>query len=253
MHSAASERSDAPVQHTLTKSLLLHLLPGAVGVVLSSAFATMGVGTAIPALFRLLLCLTFILLIFELGHLALLGYHRNGRLSLEGIVLYRTPLPQKQLLLSVVSLTLLAMLTLTLTAPLDLLLMKRVFGWLPPWFFYGDLTQYRHFDRTTLIQLCTLRLLLDGFALPIIEELYFRGYLLPRVERLGKMAPVWNHILFSLYHFWQPYNLPTILTLFPMTWAAWKHRSLSISLWTHITLNVIGSILFSMMVLGGSR
>ena len=194
-----------------------------------------------------------VLLIFELGHLYLLGFRRNGKLSLEGIVLYRTPLPRKQVCLSVILLTFLAILTLTLTLPLDTLLMKSVFQWLPSWYFYGDIAQYHRFDRSTLILLCALRLLIDGLAMPIVEELYFRGYLLPRIERLGKMAPVWNHALFALYHFWQPYNLPTLLTLFPMTWATWKKQSIALSLWTHMTLNIISSILFYMMLLGGGR
>jgi membrane protease YdiL (CAAX protease family) len=31
-------------------------------------------------------------------------------------------------------------------------------------------------------------LILDGFAGPIVEELYFRGYLLPRLSRCGRKA-----------------------------------------------------------------
>ncbi|MFD1537220.1 CPBP family glutamic-type intramembrane protease [Nonomuraea guangzhouensis] len=33
---------------------------------------------------------------------------------------------------------------------------------------------------------------LTGLAFPIIEELYFRGFLLPRLSRLGRWAPVVN-------------------------------------------------------------
>lgn len=253
MTSDSLVRSDAPVQYSVGKLLLLHLLPGLLATALYLMIASALVSHGISPLFGLVFCLTFVLVIFEGGHLCLLGYRRNGRLSLEGIVLYRTPLPRKKVFFTVVLLTLLAILTLTLTAPLDALLIKTAFRWLPSWFFYGDLSQYRRLDRSTLQLLCVLRLLLDGFVLPVIEEFYFRGYLLPKMERFGKMAPVWNHLLFSLYHFWQPYNLPTLLTLFPMTWTAWKKQSLAISLWTHISLNLLGSILFYMMLMSGTR
>jgi hypothetical protein len=44
-----------------------------------------------------------------------------------------------------------------------------------------------------------------------VEEYYFRGYLLPRLSRFGSLAPVINVALFSLYHFftpWQAYAHP---------------------------------------------
>jgi AcrR family transcriptional regulator len=48
----------------------------------------------------------------------------------------------------------------------------------------------------------------------VVEELYFRGYLLPRISRFGGWAPVINCCLFALYHFWQPFNLPSLLGRF---------------------------------------
>ena len=39
----------------------------------------------------------------------------------------------------------------------------------------------------------------------MVEELYFRGYLLPRISRLGAWAPLVNTVLFSLYHLFTPW------------------------------------------------
>ena len=50
-------------------------------------------------------------------------------------------------------------------------------------------------------------LVLNGFVGPIVEELYFRGYLLPRMEWMGRWAPLVNVSLFSLYHFWSPWQI----------------------------------------------
>jgi membrane protease YdiL (CAAX protease family) len=39
----------------------------------------------------------------------------------------------------------------------------------------------------------------------VVEEMYFRGYLLPRISRLGAWAPLVNTVLFSLYHLFTPW------------------------------------------------
>lgn len=59
----------------------------------------------------------------------------------------------------------------------------------------------------------------NGVVGPVVEELYFRGHLLPRIDRYGRWAPVLNTVLFSLYHFWTPWQNPAhILGILPMTW-----------------------------------
>ena len=58
MISTLPERYDVPKQHTNAQSLLLHLLPGALGTALYVAVAPRLVASAIPSLFGLMLCLT---------------------------------------------------------------------------------------------------------------------------------------------------------------------------------------------------
>jgi hypothetical protein len=50
----------------------------------------------------------------------------------------------------------------------------------------------------------------NGLVGPITEELYFRGFLLPRIDRYGIWAPVLNTFLFSIYHVWTPWRWPQI-------------------------------------------
>jgi uncharacterized protein len=55
------------------------------------------------------------------------------------------------------------------------------------------------------------------FSVACDEELYFRGYLLPRLYRFGIWAPLINISLFSLYHYWTPWGvLSRIVMLLPM-------------------------------------
>jgi membrane protease YdiL (CAAX protease family) len=59
-----------------------------------------------------------------------------------------------------------------------------------------------------------LAVLLSGFVAPVVEELYFRGFLLPRMEHWGWAAPAVNALLFAVYHFYFPENVPGIFVAF---------------------------------------
>jgi len=85
--------------------------------------------------------------------------------------------------------------------------------------------------------------LLNGILGPVTEELYFRGYLLPRIPASRAWAPLFNVLLFSLYHFFSPWqNVTRIVALIPLVYAvAWK-RNMYLSLITHVLLNTLGML-----------
>ena len=81
---------------------------------------------------------------------------------------------------------------------------------------------------------------INGLLGPVVEELYFRGHLLPRIDRFGRAAPVLNAVLFSLYHFWTPWqNVGRILGLLPWIFTVWRKRSVALSMAVHISVNCI--------------
>ena len=90
---------------------------------------------------------------------------------------------------------------------------------------------------------------LNGIAGPLVEELYFRGYLLPRIPSRRGWAPLINVILFSLYHFFSPWqNVTRIVALIPLVYTvAWK-RNIYLSIFTHCILNTLGMILAAGLV-----
>lgn len=86
-----------------------------------------------------------------------------------------------------------------------------------------------------------------------LEELYFRGYLLPRISRYGRWAPVVNTALFSLYHLWTPWqNVARIVGFLPIAWSAWHFRSIQASILAHVTINVLFLLGLLALVLQGS-
>jgi len=86
------------------------------------------------------------------------------------------------------------------------------------------------------------QVIIDGVANPIVEELYFRGYLLPRLATLGWLAPVVNTFLFALGHLWQPYNYLTIfLLVLPLTFITWWRKNIYVQMAAHCLANTIGA------------
>jgi membrane protease YdiL (CAAX protease family) len=89
-----------------------------------------------------------------------------------------------------------------------------------------------------------LVLLVDGIVNPIVEEAYWRGYLMPRLSRFGVWAPIMNGFLFGLQHFWQPFNYPSIfLFTLLLAYVVWRKKNIYISIIAHCTVNIISTLL----------
>ena len=85
---------------------------------------------------------------------------------------------------------------------------------------------------------------------PVVEELYFRGFLLPRMEQLGRWAPLVNASLFSIYHFWSPWQLMArILGIGPMVYAVRWKRNVYLGMAVHCSLNTFAVVLTASAVL----
>ncbi len=242
---APSIRSEFLVpQHTVPQAILLHLLPGGL---ISITFIILGPWLRqnhLPPILAILIPILIILIPFELGLLYYEGNRRNGRLSLEGIVIYREPLPLKSFLIFVPVLLFWMVFIFMGLDGLDQVVIKGLFHWLPDWFQYNRFSP-TDYSQPVLTATFVLFLVLNGVAGPVVEELYFRGYLLPRIEYLkGWSAPV-NVLLFSLYHFFSPWqNISRILAFLPLVYIVRLKKNIFLSMLAHCLLN-IGNCLLS--------
>ena len=237
-------------QHSIGKSLALHLLPGVLIVSLFVATAPILMRAGFPALFAMSAIGMTIGLGFQIWHLYNEGRKRNGKWSLEGIVQYREPMSVGQYFIYVPLFVLLAFILNTLTSPLGAALLK-LFPWIPAWFEMRNVQELVQYSRPHLIITFVPYLLLNGIAAPIIEELYFRGYLMSRLSRFGKWTPIIETSLFTLYHFWQPYYWVTqFLSMLPVIYAVWWKKNVKVGIWVHFMLNFLGGLLTAALVLG---
>ncbi|MEU4624793.1 CPBP family intramembrane glutamic endopeptidase [Actinoplanes sp. NPDC023801] len=235
----ATGTDDRPGRYPWWLILVMFLVPG----VLSTAFAALLAPVlrehGLPG--HLALDLSPVVLVGELGLLLALGRRRNGRLSLRGVVGFRQRLPLPRLL-GVLAGLYLAMLALyLLMRPLTENLATHVFGWVPDWL--GGEPAHEP-GRAGLVLLVVGTAVFNTVVDPIIEEMYFRGHLLPRMPIAGFAAVVVNAALFSVQHFWQPelYLFVFGCQVLLMT-ALVRFGDLRISMAGHCLVNGTGAVL----------
>jgi membrane protease YdiL (CAAX protease family) len=87
-----------------------------------------------------------------------------------------------------------------------------------------------------------LAVLVGGVVRPVVEELYFRGYLLARLDRLGWWTPVAGAGLFALYHLWAPWLIPVVFVAYlPLAYAVWRTRSVVVGLLARVAVGLAGA------------
>lgn len=230
--------------HGVWQMLGLHLIPGALITVFFFLITPAVMRAGFPPYMAIMLAILFILIPFELGFLFYQGKKLNGRYSLNGVVLFREHTPAWQTVLLVVALFVWSGLMFSLLPKVDNYFVRNWFAWFPNWSLPGSmLGDPGQYSKSALALSVLAGFVLNGIAGPVVEELYFRGYLLPRIPASRWWAPLINVLLFSLYHFFSPWqNITRILALLPIVYVvAWK-RNITISLWTHCLLNTIGMV-----------
>ena len=61
------------------------------------------------------------------------------------------------------------------------------------------------------------------------------------MEWMGKLAPILNAFLFSLYHLWSPWQVITrTVALIPFCYVAYRTKNIRIVIIVHCLLNIMG-------------
>jgi membrane protease YdiL (CAAX protease family) len=238
-------------QHSVARTLVLHLLPGVLVLVFFVAVAPLVRGIGFPPAMAVYLASVFVIVPFELGYL-IYQARKNGT-SLGNIVLYRQPVPKGQLVLIVVLLFVGGIILGGLLTPVDFFVKENLFSWVPSGYdvTYGLYRDVARFSTTALLVMWVFGLPVNVIAGPVVEEMYFRGYLLPRISRFGAWAPLLNTVLFSLYHFFNPFGfISRIGSFLPVVYGAWWKRSIYVSMIVHVLFNFTASVFTLLLILG---
>ena len=244
---SAHNASQSIQRHSLGGSIALHLLPG-----LLTALAAYGLGTyfhnqGLPVMLGFYAATLLVLFPLIIGVPLLLEKKRTGKIDLREILPYQEPLPAWQMALIVLGIVLWSGLVFMAAAsPLADPLREAVFTHLPAWYDLGYYLTDGAYSREAVVATWALGILFTTFLGPVLEELYFRGYLLPRLPLPGIWAPLAGVLLFALYHFWSPWLvLVRIIALIPLVVAVWWKKNLWIGVYAHLLVNLIGDTLSS--------
>ena len=237
-------------QHSLVKSFLLHILPGALVTISFVLLKPISDSIGYPPLLAFLLAILFIDLPVLLGIMLFEGRRQNGKLSLKGVVLYREKIPWGMFTLIFIGAFVGVYLLIMLITPVNAFLTEMFFSALPKWMFLEEQSQYLAYTKNVLLITFAFQLVLTGIALPWIEELYFRGYLLPRISRYKWWAPVMGGFFFGLYHSWQPFGFLTIFVLgTALSYIVMWKRDIRLSIGLHVFANTFARLAFLMVAL----
>ena len=217
--------------------LVMFLVPGVLSTGFSAWLAPILRENGLPG--DLALDLSPVVLVGELGLLLFLA--RRNPAGLRGVVGYRNRLPWPRLVAVLAGLYV-AMLALYLVSqPLTEVLETRVFGWVPDWL-GGEPARDPGTGGLILLVLGTA--VFNTIVDPIIEEMYFRGHLLPRMPVAGFAAILVNAALFSVQHFWQPHLYLFVLGCQVMLMAVMvRFGDLRISMIGHCLVNGTSAVL----------
>lgn len=232
-------------QQSLWKSIVLHLLPGALVTLGFIGLEPFLNSSGYPPLLAFLLAILLIDIPFMWGVMLYEGRRLNGRFSLGQVVLYRDKVSWKSFPVIFIGAFLAAFFLISLANPVAEILKVQVFSGLPQWMFLDKQSQYQIYARDVLIAIFTFQLILTGIVLPWTEELYFRGYLLPRITRYGKWTPLIGGVFFGLYHGWQIYGFVGVFFLgVVLGCVVWWKRDIRLSIRLHILANAFTRLMF---------
>lgn len=223
-------------KHTLTQSIILHLLPGIlVGCfyfLVLKPVAKMG----FPSFFSQFLAFAFILVPFELGFLLYQGKRKNGWLTLRGIISYQKSIPWWQYFVWVTIIFVVVGAIMTLFKPVDSFLQKNLFFWMPDVNTGLDGT----YSKPILIITYSVSLIINVFLAPMVEELYFRGYLLPRMK--GKYALLFHSFMFAAIHVFSPWMIISrTIGFLPILFGTTK-KNIYVGMIVHMLCNAVGFV-----------
>jgi membrane protease YdiL (CAAX protease family) len=222
-------------EHGALLSVGLHVLPGVLTGAVFFALRPLIVSAGYPPHLALVLAVPLALLPVTLGSLLYLGHRRNGHLSLKGVVLYSERISFGNYLayvptVFVAGLTIFAIGGMVLDEPLR----AALFGWMPSL----DWGLGSSYSRGVLVVTFALAALFVLFLESTVEEIYFRGFLLPRMGYAGRWAVPLHSLLFALYHLWMPWRIVSLaIGILPLVFAVRRTRNIYVGIIPHMLFN----------------
>lgn len=220
--------------HSISRCLFLHLAPGVANIVATLVgLSVLWNPSLSPALIYGIFTNLVALIPIQLGYLYYLAKKRgNQGWSLDGVVVLTQPLSFWKRLLWV-----LVILVPTGCIFLSFQPMTDFFMEIVPVNIYTKFLAAP--DISVPIIVVIVNILLTALIVPITEEIYFRGFLLPRIPtQFGRGKPIAHSFLFAVYHLDSPWMIPVrTLGLLPLIYVALHKKNTQPGIIAHCLVN----------------
>ncbi len=236
--------------------VLLHLLPGVAVLAGYSLFAALLARAGLPNMMGLMLAVLVVeapLLIWLMRRASM---QTLGRVDWAWIIPWNERLRLRTYLLWGIPLVLFSVAVIGgLTPAIGEPIMSGLFGWLPDWFVMRqDPEMFTSLSKEALLVLWAGSLVAFTLVGGVVQEVYFRGYLLPRLDRLGPLGPVLNAGLFAVYHLASPWSWPGFfIMVLPWALLVRHRRSVRIGIFIHVGMLLLQVLAMGLMLTGAVR
>ena len=188
-------------------------------------------------------------ILFELGFMLYLGKKLTGKLTFKKAVLYREPIPWWWYIAGFVIFLAWGFGAMALLTPVGDYLRETIFAGMTPSTAPIDASLY---SQAVLVVMAIGTLIAKPLA-AVVEELYFRGTLMPRMERLGMWAPVLSVVFWACTHVGQPGDIPgLILAWLPMAFFTMRKKNVYMITLIHGVSNVFTAIAIAVQAFSGA-
>jgi len=238
-------------QHSIYKSVFLHLFPGIVFTVILFLTCIIVTDVTIP---RALIFYALALLILVPMFIIIIKINEREKGTgkyFYDYIRYLEKISIWKVFGMVFLAALWAVVIFVLGKPLNSFFHTHLFSWMGNKFDISDyLTSPQNYSKGLLITTWVVGLFSTSLIVPIFEEIYFRGYLLPRIDRYKIFAPIIGTILFCLYHFFTPWMfLVRVIAIMPMIFLVWKYKNIHIGIVFHVLLNLLGDTITAIPII----
>lgn len=221
---------------SIGKIVILHLLPGLILTLVYVLLLKSGVLEGYPKSIALGLAGGFGVVFGELGYLFYVAKNEEGSFNIFNILGLKSKLKGKDFFIYSIILFVAAGILMSVSKPFTNFLLNNVFSFIPSW--YNLMEDISLFSRNIIIITILVNFFIITIILPIIEELYFRGFLLTRMKWMGKYSVLVNTVLFAVYHLWSPWMIVArVVAFLPLFYWVYKKDSLKLSITVHCLAN----------------
>lgn len=235
-----------------TKGVLLRIFIPT--IILSLGYLLLGHFCSIPHILLFCILGTVILLPIELGIILYASKKEYGTYSLKSASAGQEKIAICKVLVIAFIFFGIAGLLSAFIAPIENQIFAEmrccILNKLPTGFDWTNYEYLKSFSKPILILTCAYYGVFNVLLGPITEELFFRGYLTSHYEKQSWFTPILMAILFSLYHFWLPFNnVFRILAFAPVAYMAYRKKNFYISILFHCLCNLFSVVGFILAVL----